>query len=106
MIPDPSRRDRMIAMYERGLGTGEIAAEFSIKAPAVRRSLIRAGVYRGAVRMGPRRSPKTVAQIVSLTEHVAEGGSVNGWAVANDLNQSWASQLWDKIKRDLGAQAA
>jgi len=105
MIPDPSRRDRMIAMYERGLGTGEIAAEFSVRPPAVRRALIRAGVYRGAARRGPKRSPKTIAHIVALTEHVAEGGSINSWATANSINQSWASQLWDKIKRDLGAQA-
>ena len=105
MSPDLGRRDCMVAMYDRGLGTGEIAREFSVQAPAVRRTLIRAGVYRGAVRRGPKRSPKTVAQIASLTEHVAEGGSINGWATANSLNQSWASQLWDKIKRDLGAQA-
>lgn len=106
MSPDLGKRDRMIAMYDRGLGTGEIAREFSVRAPAVRRALIRAGVYRGAPRRGPKRSPKTDIQIAALTEHVAEGGSINSWAAANDLRQSWASQLWDKVKRDLGAQAA
>lgn len=105
MSPDLGRRARMVAMYQRGLGTGDIAREFSVKAPAVRRTLIRAGVYRGAARRGPTRSPTTVAQIAALTEHVADGGSINGWATANGINQSWASQLWDKVKRDLGAQA-
>lgn len=105
MIPDPSRRDRMVAMYDRGCGTGEIAAEFSVRPPAVRKALIRAGVYRGAARRGPKRNATTVAQIAALTEHVAEGGSINSWATANGVLQSWASQLWDKVKRDLGAQA-
>lgn len=45
MIPDPSRRDRMVAMYRRGVGTEEIAEEFSVRTPAVRSALIRAGVY-------------------------------------------------------------
>lgn len=46
MTPDPSRRDRMVAMYLRGLGTEEIAEQFSVRTPAVRSALIRAGVYR------------------------------------------------------------
>jgi DNA-directed RNA polymerase specialized sigma24 family protein len=46
MIPDASRRDRMVAMYQRGLGTEEIAEQFSVRTPAVRSALIRAGVYR------------------------------------------------------------
>lgn len=106
MIPDPSRRDRMVAMYQRGCGTGEIAAEFSVRPPAVRMALIRAGVYRGAPSMGPKRSPKTVAQIDSLAEHVANGGEISDWRRANGLTNSWAAQLWSKIRRDLGAQAA
>ena len=105
MIPDPTRRDRMVAMYERGLGTGEIAAEFSVCPPAVRMALIRAGVYRGASHFGPRRSEATTAQINSLAEHVANGGVINDWRRANGLKNSWSAQLWAKICRDLGAQA-
>lgn len=106
MIPDPTRRDRMIAMYRRGLSTGEIAAEFSVKAPAIRIALIRAGVYYGAPHRGPRRSARTTAQIASLAEYVANGGEIAAWGRANDVPSSWANQLWSKIKRDLGAQAA
>lgn len=105
MIPDPSRRDRMIAMYQRGCGTGEIAAEFSVNPPAVRMALIRAGVYRGAPRLGPARSAKTTQQIDALAEHVAEGGTVTAWGRENNVECSWTHQLWRKICRDLGAQA-
>ena len=105
MSPDLGRTDRMIAMYDRGLGTGEIAAEFSVKAPAVRRTLIRAGVYRGAPRRGPQRSAETRAQIASLAEHVAEGGDPVVWGRENGVDSPWRAQLWNKIKRDLGAQA-
>lgn len=105
MIPDISRRDRMVAMYERGCGTGEIAAEFSVKPPAVRMALIRAGVYRGAPRLGPARSPKTDMQIAALAEHVANGGELAEWGRANGVPSSWSHQLWAKICRDLGAQA-
>lgn len=105
MSPDLGRRERMIAMYERGCGTGEIAREFSVKPPAVRRSLIRAGVYRGAPRSGPRRSSETEAHIASLAEHVANGGDPIIWGRENGVDSAWRAQLWNKIKRDLGAQA-
>lgn len=105
MIPDPSRRARMVAMYERGLGTGEIAAEFSVRPPAIRKALIRAGVYRGAARRGPQRNPKTNEQIDALAQHVADGGTVSAWARESGIPSSWAHQLWGKICRDLGAQA-
>jgi hypothetical protein len=45
MSPDLGRRERMVAMYRRGLGTEEIAEQFSVRTPAVRQALIRAGVY-------------------------------------------------------------
>lgn len=106
MVPDLSRRDRMVAMYQRGCGTGDIAAEFGIRAPAVRTALIRAGIYRGAPRRGPKRSPKTELLMSSLAEHVSEGGDISDWARANGLRNTWGHQLWSKICRDLGEQAA
>lgn len=44
MVPDVSRRDRMVAMYQRGVAPCEIAREFGVLRPAVSSALKRAGV--------------------------------------------------------------
>jgi transposase len=105
MIPDQSRRDRMVAMYQRGVGCGDIAREFGVKPNAVRMSLTRAGVYEPPQRRAKRPNPKTEAAKADLAEFVANGGTVSGWATRTRTRNSWAHQLWAMIRRDLGAQA-
>lgn len=47
----------------------------------------------------------TEAQKSALAEHVAEGGSITGFARDSGIDESWVWQLWGKIRRDLGVQA-
>jgi hypothetical protein len=109
MTRDLGRRDRMVAMYARGAGTEEIAAEFSIRTPAARMALIRAGVYRPGPRANNSRSPeasaRTAMQIEALAEYVAEGGTPTGWSREAGIDGGRARQLWSRIKREMGAQA-
>jgi hypothetical protein len=108
MIPDPSRRDRMVAMHNRGLSNAEIAREFGLNTPAVRMALLRAGVISSRSTgwtKSPEATAKTAAQKASLAEHRADGGSLASWARSSDVKESWARQLWRKIRDDLGAQA-
>ncbi|PXA97482.1 hypothetical protein DMC47_13535 [Nostoc sp. 3335mG] len=49
---------------------------------------------------------KVEAQKAALAAHVAEGGSITGWGKANGIDDGWVWQLWGKIRRDLGWQAA
>lgn len=44
-------------------------------------------------------------QVTSLAEHVAEGGSIAGWARDNALAESRGFQVWAVIRREMGAQA-
>lgn len=53
----------------------------------------------------PAARAKVSAQKASLAEHVAEGGSISGWARASDVKEPWAFALWSKIRADLGPQA-
>ncbi len=67
------------------------------------------GSYAGLTVRQDRNRPltaETVANMDALAEHVADGGSVRGWSKANGFSQSRADQLWQHIKRGLGAQAA
>ena len=53
----------------------------------------------------PEARAKTEAQKAELAEHVANGGAVTAWSRENGIQESWAWQLWRKIRNDLGEQA-
>ncbi len=108
MRPATLDRARIVRMYQGGLSPSDIATELGARLNAVKMNLRRAGVYQSRW-AGPKGSPeaiaKTESQKASLAEHVAEGGTVSGWARHNGVAESWAWQLWRKIRADLGAQA-
>lgn len=58
---------------------------------------------------GDTRSPairaKVAAQMASLAEHVANGGSICGWGRDNSVGEDRTFQLWRNIRNSLGEQA-
>lgn len=50
-------------------------------------------------------SHKTRLTMDALAELVANGSTISGAGLTLGLTQSYADQLWQRIKRELGAQA-
>lgn len=98
MQTDPGRHERMVAMYRRGVSIGEIASQFSVQPPAVRRVIVAAGLNLAKVR--PLADWKG-----ELAEYVANGGTISGFSIVNGRSSNWAFAIWKLIRADLGAQA-
>lgn len=84
MSPDIGRRERMVAMYLRGTDCAEIAREFHVQHPAVRKLLMRAGVYQGReprpLPVDFREQAETGMTVRQLRRHYGAGvGVVQRW---------------------------
>lgn len=110
MTPDIGRSERMVAMFQRSVPVSDIAREFGVNPPAVRKALTKAGVYAprpraGIATKGSAARARTRAQVDSLAEHVAEGGSITGWARDHGYADSRGFQVWSIIRTEMGVQA-
>lgn len=107
--PIASDRDRVCAMYRRGVPVPEIASQFSVNPPAVRGMLRRAGIYRPKWTQSSSKGAAAEARLapekVSLAEHMAEGGTIAGWERLHGVKKDRGHYVWGRIRADLGAQA-
>lgn len=107
--PVSSDRERVCAMYRRGVPVPEIAFQFSVNPPAVRGMLRRAGVYQPKWTQESTKGALAEARLApekaSLAEHMADGGTIAGWERVARVKEGRGHYVWGRIRADLGAQA-
>lgn len=88
----------MIALYEAGSSTKELAERYGVKTPAITRALNACGVK-------PRKPQQAAPRMDALAELVADGMTIWGASRHLGITEARGNQIWARIRSKLGWQA-